>query len=184
MGAERLTWWSRREALGLGLIASTGVVGLTSSLWGRGDRRLPGSSSYSLGRLRDLDKRLDATGGLLTFPELRAHLVRYSPNADTRTMYAESVPGLLLLSWVCPHLGCKLPMCESSQWFECPCHGARFNGIGEYKFGPPPRGMDRHALRLDPTGEELLADTSRVVLGAPRGTDTIGQSPVGPHCVG
>ncbi|HVE63628.1 MAG TPA: Rieske 2Fe-2S domain-containing protein [Mycobacteriales bacterium] len=184
MGGERLAWWSRREALGLGLIASTSLVGLGSALYGRGDRQLPGSPRYPLGRLRDLYKRLDATGGLLTYPELRAHLVRYSPTAESRAIYSESVPGLLLLSWVCPHLGCKLPRCESSQWFECPCHGARFNGIGEYQFGPPPRGMDRHALRFDSSGDVLVADTASVVAGAPRGTNTIGQAPTGAHCVG
>lgn len=179
-----LVRWSRRQAMAMGLVASAGAVGFTGSMWGRGDRSMPGSTSYRLGRLGAIDRRLDVAGGLITFPQLQAHLVRYDPTPESRTMYADSPPGLLLLSWVCPHLGCKLPMCESSAWFECPCHGARFNGIGEYKFGPPPRGMDRYALRLDAYGEQLLADTRTKVLGPPRGVDTVGQSPAGPHCVG
>ena len=43
----------------------------------------------------------------------------------------------------CVHLGCRVPFCESSKWFECPCHGSKYNGVGEYQLGPAPRGMDR-----------------------------------------
>ena len=50
----------------------------------------------------------------------------------------------------CPHLGCRVPQCVSSQWFECPCHGSQYNRVGEKKGGPAPRGMDhfpRHRRR-------------------------------------
>ena len=31
----------------------------------------------------------------------------------------------------CTHLGCRVPFCESSSQFECPCHGSVFNRAGE-----------------------------------------------------
>ena len=39
----------------------------------------------------------------------------------------------------CPHLGCRVPWCQTSQWFECPCHGSKYNRVGEKRGGPHPR---------------------------------------------
>ncbi len=181
MSAERLTKWSRREALGLGLVASTGLAGFGAALY-RGGEQGPVSRAYVLGPLNEVDRRLSSSG-VLTIPEIKSHLVRYEPNAQTRAMYADSVPGYLLLSWKCTHLGCKVPRCDSSEWFECLCHGVRYNRIGEYQFGPAPRGFDRYATRIV-AGVGLVADTRNRILGPPRGTDTIHQPPAGPHCVG
>ncbi len=88
--------------------------------------------------------------------------------------------GLMALYQKCPHLGCRVPFCESSEWFECPCHGSKYNRAGEYKLGPAPRGMDRFKITLE--GDVVKVDTSEVVTGSPRGADTINQSP-GPFCV-
>ena len=55
-------------------------------------------------------------------------------------MYVVNAKGdLLALSQKCPHLGCKVPFCESSGRFECPCHGSIFDIGGEYITGPSPR---------------------------------------------
>ena len=51
--------------------------------------------------------------------------------------------GVVALYQKCPHLGCRVPWCKTSQWFECPCHGSQYNRVGEKKGGPAPRGMDR-----------------------------------------
>ena len=51
--------------------------------------------------------------------------------------------GIVALYQKCPHLGCRVPECVTSQWFECPCHGSQYNQVGEKKGGPAPRGMDR-----------------------------------------
>jgi len=181
MGAERLAWWSRREALGLGLIATTGLLGFGSALHGPGGD-LPGSAAYSLGSLSRARRRLADTD-VIPFPEIGSYLVGYDATPESRVAYADSPPGLLLLIGKCTHLGCGAPWCSSSEWFECPCHGSRFNRVGEYKFGPAVRGLDRYRLRIV-DGRELVADTSEPVQGPPRGTDTIRQPPAGPHCVG
>lgn len=86
------------------------------------------------------------------------------------------------LSWKCPHLGCKVPWCESSGQFECPCHGSVFNRVGEYRKGPAARSMDRYEYEV--IDGIVVADTSRIVRGAPAGTaETIDEPPSGPECI-
>ena len=47
----------------------------------------------------------------------------------------------------CPHLGCKPNPCLKNFWFECPCHGSRYDRLGIKalgpQYGPAPRSMDR-----------------------------------------
>src|SRR3954447_23120799 len=50
--------------------------------------------------------------------------------------------GVVVLYQRCTHLGCRTPFCSSSQYFECPCHAARFDLVGEKRAGPAPRGLD------------------------------------------
>lgn len=91
--------------------------------------------------------------------------------------------GLLALWQTCPHLGCRVPECASSQWFECPCHGSQYNRVGEKKGGPAPRGMDRFAMSVDDSGN-FIADTGLIVPGPAIGTNTTGQEAEGPNCIG
>ena len=100
---------------------------------------------------------------------------------STTRIEGVTAEGIMPLYQRCVHLGCRVPFCGSSQWFECPCHGSKYNGAGEYKLGPAPRGMDRFKLEID--DGNVVVDTSEVVLGPPRGTDTIDQPPQGPFCV-
>ena len=82
----------------------------------------------------------------------------------------------------CVHLGCRVPFCQQSQWFECPCHGSKYNRAGEYADGPAPRSMDRFPVIVE--DGMVKVDTSEGVHGPPRGTETIGQEqPEGPFCV-
>ena len=65
----------------------------------------------------------------------------------------------------CPHLGCKPNFCETNYWFECACHGSRYDRLGTKveQFGPAPRSLDRFAHSVQ--DGELIVDTSKVVLG-------------------
>jgi cytochrome b6-f complex iron-sulfur subunit len=92
-----------------------------------------------------------------------------------------SAEGLMAIYQKCAHLGCRVPFCQSSAWFECPCHGSKYNHAGEYELGPAPTGLHRFKLTVD---ESIVhVDTSTVIIGPPRGTDTIHQAPEGPFCV-
>ena len=65
----------------------------------------------------------------------------------------------------CPHLGCKPNFCTTNYWFECACHGSRYDRLGTkiLELGPAPRGLDRFAHTV--AGGELTVDTSRINLG-------------------
>jgi len=49
---------------------------------------------------------------------------------------------LLVLSSVCPHLGCTVPWDAVKGTFICPCHGAVYAPDGTRVSGPSLRGMD------------------------------------------
>lgn len=89
---------------------------------------------------------------------------------------------LVALYQKCPHLGCRVPFCDSSGRFECPCHGSKFNLKGEYLAGPTPRGMDRFPVRVE--GDQVLVDTGTVIEGPARGILTMPSVPAGPSCLG
>lgn len=82
-------------------------------------------------------------------------------------------PGMDILAMYrkCPHLGCNIPqLCDRSKWFECLCHGSKYNIIGEKRAGPAPRGMDRFAHRIE--DGVYIVDTSVKISGPPIGTAT------------
>jgi cytochrome b6-f complex iron-sulfur subunit len=111
----------------------------------------------------------------------RFYIVNYEGDG-TDTVYEGLVgEGLMALYQKCVHLGCRVPFCQQSQWFECPCHGSKYNRAGEYRDGPAPRSMDRFAVQV--VNGTVQVDTSQVLLGPPRGTDTIHQDPQGPFCI-
>ncbi len=90
--------------------------------------------------------------------------------------------GLTALWQRCVHLGCRVPSCESSQGFECPCHGSKYNRHGEYENGPAPRNLDRFGVAVNAAGE-LIVDTGEVVETSRSKNKTV-QYPQGPFCVG
>ncbi len=90
---------------------------------------------------------------------------------------------IFAVSQKCPHLGCRVPFCESSGRFECPCHGSKYDLGGEWIEGPAPRGMDRFRLTRDGATGTLVADTSTVLTGPPRGANQFLTPAKGPSCV-
>jgi len=116
-------------------------------------------------------------------PTGRFYLVPYDEANDKEGVY-EGVAGggFMALYQKCVHLGCRVPWCATAQWWECPCHGSKYNQAGEWKEGPAPRGLDRFAISVQ--GGQIVVDTSRIVPGPARGTDTTGQELEGPHCIG
>jgi len=123
-------------------------------------------------------------------PEARTWLTTYPADSlpKARLAYGNQGPvlngmenGLVALYQKCPHLGCRVPECKSSQWFECPCHGSQYNRIGEKKAGPAPRGMDRFGITV--SNGNVIVDTGTTFNGPAIGTNTTGQEAEGPHCV-
>jgi len=50
---------------------------------------------------------------------------------------------LVVLSAICPHLGCSVSWQAGQDKFVCPCHGGEFKADGLHILGPPPRAMDQ-----------------------------------------
>jgi cytochrome b6-f complex iron-sulfur subunit len=144
----------------------------------------------SVGSLDDIRSGITAGSGFFYAPEARTWLTSYPIDAvpKAQSVYSEPIlvgmrAGIVALYQKCPHLGCRVPQCVSSQWFECPCHGSQYNRVGEKKAGPAPRGMDRFPITIGSNGD-VTVDTGIVVNGPPIGTNTTGQEAEGPHCIG
>ncbi|HWB72546.1 MAG TPA: Rieske 2Fe-2S domain-containing protein, partial [Egibacteraceae bacterium] len=118
------------------------------------------------------------------YPAGRMYLVAYDSSLDSGGEYGEVTQNgqskVMALYQRCVHLGCRVPWCGSSQWFECPCHGSRYNRWGEYQDGPAPRGLDRFPLTLE--GGRVVVDTAKIITGPARQSGTLDQPPEGPHC--
>ena len=81
-------------------------------------------------------------------PSTRPTPCRRPRRSTTSRLLPGMEAGIVALYQKCPHLGCRVPQCVSSQWFECPCHGSQYNRVGEKKGGPAPRGMDHFAVTV------------------------------------
>ncbi|HWH33242.1 MAG TPA: Rieske 2Fe-2S domain-containing protein [Egibacteraceae bacterium] len=117
------------------------------------------------------------------FPAGRTYFVEYSEDLDPDGQYAEITGGakVMALYWRCVHLGCKVPWCQTSQWFECPCHGSRYNRWGEWQGGPAPRGLDRFPVFIE--DGRLIVDTGQLKEGPPRQAPSLQQPQEGPSCL-
>ncbi|HUN29519.1 MAG TPA: ubiquinol-cytochrome c reductase iron-sulfur subunit [Alphaproteobacteria bacterium] len=62
----------------------------------------------------------------------------------------------VILSPICPHLGCRPVWNDQATRFQCPCHGSQFNFDGEHVAGPAPRGMDPLPLREQSGVAEIM----------------------------
>jgi cytochrome b6-f complex iron-sulfur subunit len=145
-------------------------------------------AAIQVGSIEDIQARIDEGDGFAYYPEGRMWVTNFPSSAleAAQAIYSPQElsgmdAGVVALYQKCPHLGCRVPQCVTSQWFECPCHGSQYNQVGEKKGGPAPRGMDRFAMTV--SGGQLTVDTGTVIQGPPIGTNTTGQEAEGPHCV-
>jgi cytochrome b6-f complex iron-sulfur subunit len=183
---------TRRQFFNRGLVAltSAGLAGFGAAvvgfLWSAPKGGFGGK--ISVGSLEDINAGIAQNSGFYYVPEARAWITAYPAEAlpQAETVYAAPVlagmkAGINALYQKCPHLGCRVPQCATSQWFECPCHGSQYNRAGEKKAGPAPRGMDRFGV--DISGGSVTLDTGLIFQGPSIGTNTTGQEAEGPHCV-
>ncbi|MBI2168053.1 MAG: ubiquinol-cytochrome c reductase iron-sulfur subunit [Actinobacteria bacterium] len=184
--------FTRRSLLNRGILASFTVAMsgfATASLafcW-------PGAATgfgakIAAGKLGDILDYIKANKAPYYVPEARSWVAPYPEEAlgKAKGVYDDRLfdgyeAGIVALFQTCPHLGCRVPWCPSSQWFECPCHGSKYNRVGEKRGGPAPRGMDRFPVEI--AGEKVSIDTGQRIPGPAIGVNTTGQEPEGPHCV-
>ena len=182
---------TRRQFLNRGITAffGLGLAGFGAAALGFLWPSLSGGfgSKINVGKVDEILDQINSKREPFYVPEARSWISPYPEDALKKAegVYTGAVlegmkSGFVALYQKCVHLGCRVPWCASAQWFECPCHGSRYNRVGEKKGGPAPRGLDRFGLTV--AGDSIVVDTQQVVEGPPIGTDTTGQGAEGPHC--
>src|SRR3954471_5238042 len=188
---------TRRQFLNRGIVTlmsfslATFGLSLIGFLWPTNAGGFGGK--VRVGKISDIKATIEQGKRFGYFPEARRWVTEYPPTAleKAKKVAAYTPPvilgmeaGFVFLYQKCVHLGCRVPNCPTSQWFECPCHGSQYNRVGEKKGGPAPRGLDRFTPEI--AGDVVTVNTSQsgIVQGPPIGTNTTGQEAEGPHCVG
>jgi cytochrome b6-f complex iron-sulfur subunit len=190
-GADDIMGVTRRQFLNrmtvAGILIGLAQFGMASMdfLW----PRLRGGfgAKIDVGDAEALKSELQATREPKFIADGRFWLTLYEGNTEAAQgvpVYQDAntpVSGINALYRKCVHLGCSVPWCSTSKWFECPCHGSKYSYDGEYRDGPAPRGLDR--FRVDIVDGKVVVDTGNVLEGPPRGTRTSQPAPEGQHCV-
>jgi cytochrome b6-f complex iron-sulfur subunit len=116
-------------------------------------------------------------------PEARAYVVP-APDALSEQYEGRNVEagGLMAIFQRCVHLGCRVPWCATSIGFECPCHGSRYNSIGEYFAGPAPRNLDRFVVEIR-NNDRFIIRTGQPVVETARAQRQSVPYPQGPSCI-
>jgi cytochrome b6-f complex iron-sulfur subunit len=111
------------------------------------------------------------------------------PDSKARIWLSNTPQGVLALYNVCVHLGCLYQWQPSTNRFECPCHGSKYQKNGTYIEGPAPRSLDRMVVsftdasgkvlaQTDPAGDPIpipdpnalvIVDTGKIILGKSHG---------------
>ncbi|NND02537.1 MAG: Rieske 2Fe-2S domain-containing protein [Acidimicrobiia bacterium] len=157
---DRRGFFSRAWKVMAGAIAGAGAW----TSWDLLKPRLPAGFGT---RIKTVSPDAVPENTVIEVPQARAYLTKIDGQ-------------VVALSEVCSHLGCRVPFCDSSGQFECPCHGSVFNRAGDFIAGPAPRGMDMYAVEVVDGVIEI--NTEEFITGTPPGTETIIEPPKGPSC--
>jgi cytochrome b6-f complex iron-sulfur subunit len=188
LGVDRRMFLNRGilAVSGLGL-GAFGVAALTflwpSSAGGSSNEVNVGSEADAKAAFDNKIPFYNAAAKTYIVPYPKADLPKAKKIPAYAPVFAGMEAGYVALYQRCVHLGCRVPWCPSSQWFECPCHGSKYNRVGEKQGGPAPRGLDRFVLQVSGGNIVVNADFASPVTGPPIGTNTTGQSPEGAPCV-
>ncbi len=143
-------------------------------------------SKVAAGKAEDLATQVFLADGRVSplfVPAAQAYLVPFQGEMAGSSF--EGLPvvagGLMALWQRCVHLGCRVPQCDTSQGFECPCHSSKYNYHGEYEGGPAPRNLDRFVVEVDDAGV-LIIDTGQVIQTS-RASHKTATYPQGPSCI-
>ncbi|REK24966.1 MAG: ubiquinol-cytochrome c reductase iron-sulfur subunit [Actinobacteria bacterium] len=182
-GVSRRQFFNRALAATFGAFLALFGVDSLAFLW----PKVTGGfgADIDAGPVSDLSAQaVTADGSIIPvfIPEARAYIVP-APTSLSAQYEGKSVEGggLMALFQRCVHLGCRVPWCAPSQGFECPCHGSKYNSIGEYFAGPAPRNLDRFVVEV--VGGRFIIKTG-TILETPRAPTLSVNYPQGPSCIG
>ena len=98
-------------------------------------------SKFSIGKPQNYPD-----GAQQTFIDQKVSIIRHGSNIGA-------------ISLVCKHLGCTVA--PSSTGYDCPCHGSKYDAIGQVTHGPAQANLDWFGISLLPSGE-LQVDKSNI----------------------
>ena len=178
---EQVQGVSRRQLLRSSLFAGVGIwlleisAGTLGFLWPNLSGGFGGK--VAIGKFNDLklaNSQLPIDQGFPAYvSDARAYIVLVDPSRQefvpgTDTTGDGTALNVRPLYQRCPHLGCRPNPCLKNFWFECPCHGSRYDRLGikalGAQYGPAPRSMDRFSAVVDGDGV-LTLDTGKITLG-------------------
>ena len=187
LGVTRRQFFNRGILTGLGLSVSSFGVASLAFLWPSKSGGAGGK--INVGTLAQVKEAFDKKEPYYN-ATAKTYIVAYPTDDidEAQKVYPPNIvegmeQGYVALSQKCVHLGCRVPWCKTSQWFECPCHGSKYNRVGEKRGGPAPRGLDRWPLTVSGNSIEVDQTAGLPVTGPPIGTDTTGQGAEGAPCV-
>jgi cytochrome b6-f complex iron-sulfur subunit len=178
---EQVQGLSRRQLLRTSIGAAFGLwlleitAGTISFIWPNLSGGFGGK--VQLGTFTDIKAQnttLPIADGFPAYvPNARAFIVLIDPSRQQfvpgiDTTGAGNSLNVRALYQRCPHLGCKPNPCLKNFWMECPCHGSRYDRLGQKvagaQYGPAPRSMDRFSTTVDADGT-LVVNTGKITLG-------------------
>lgn len=83
----------------------------------------------------------------------------FVPPGRAVALYKDASGGVYAVSTICTHLGCVVK--QTTEGFECPCHGSRFTSDGEVTKGPAPRALPW--LQVTGSGTSVTIDEGTTV---------------------
>jgi Rieske Fe-S protein len=143
-------------------------------------------SKVDAGTVEELKNQIFQSDGSVLpafIPSARAYVLPLSDAAASKSQFSSGgtvAEGLVAVYQRCVHLGCRVPWCNSSQGFECPCHGSKYNMVGEYFAGPAPRNLDRFNVSV--VSGRFIIDTGTII-ESPRAPELSVKYPQGLSCI-
>jgi Rieske Fe-S protein len=133
--------------LGIGAMCTLGIGGvLASAFVGPTLRKKPARwvhvgklEDFRVGEVSTVQVNWEETSAFYRQQLIKPVMVWRRTDGDDPIVYCST----------CTHLGCTVHWDPNQRLFLCACHGGAFNLDGTVRSGPPPRPLDRLALRLD-----------------------------------
>ena len=137
----------KQATYGLGAVTALGLGGvLASATIGPSIRKTPkqwislgGLEAFTPGEVRTISVRYEVTDGFYKSQKIKPVMVYRAKESND----------LVVFNSRCTHLGCTVHWDAGKQIFLCACHGGAFDLNGNVKTGPPPRPLDRHAVKVE-----------------------------------
>jgi cytochrome b6-f complex iron-sulfur subunit len=183
-GVTRRQFLTKALRISFGAFAGIQAISWLGFLWPKVSGGF--GSKIDAGSIEEIkDQLFQADGSVIPafIPSARAYVLPLDQSAAADSQFSSGstvADGLVAVYQRCVHLGCRVPWCNSSQGFECPCHGSKYNMIGEYFAGPAPRNLDR--FNVSNVNGRFIIDTGTII-ESPRAPGMTVKYPQGLSCI-